>query len=670
MLINCLPQCCKHDACAGLWDNDEVSCSDKMPSCFLDDHFAWMSQNCGKTCCLVEKRCPADTVTECALLQKDCGLAEVAAKCPRTCCPALIDPKGMNLDDTCGEWAQYCNDANYTKWMTSNCPKTCRSTACDNSVDVNSKCSAANYNQYCYITTNKTNPGEKFTTYVGWMQENCPNLCCNKCLTLSDKPVEDYNCAGQVHYCKDANYSAWMQENCPKTCCLADYGSIDNKDSSAAQKAAAENIKLTSTYANSLSIASSCCNKGLSCGEPAIRDCICALDDYCCTKAWDDKCIGIATQKCAMRCYNTGAMVADGTTSSCCSQGLTCSDTKIRACVCDTNSFFYDKYCCDDGWDKKCIDMASAQCGMVCPSTTALAAAAVTEKNKTITTTSTGDSSCCSPGEKCGDNTIWSCLCDPTKNFYDPWCCSTGWDDQCIGKASSHCGMTCANKKFSSCCTQGGKCNDLAITTCACDSKKSFYDKWCCNEGWDGQCIDKAKQNCGMTCPVSKSQPPTCCGITNTCADSTVRECTCKIDSYCCLAWDDQCSAKAESKCSLKCPAVAATTAQIASKEALSCCGSTCATVAIKDCACKKDDYCCTGWDSTCADTARTSCGADCSSKPENCCKEGQICHDKAIVDCTCKIDDWCCTTGWDTNCIGIATDKCKLTCPAEANRR
>jgi hypothetical protein len=64
--------------------------------------------------------------------------------------------------------------------------------------------------------------------------------------------------------------------------------------------------------------------------------------------------------------------------------------------------------------------------------------------------------------------------------------------DKCV---DGFCDTSCA---VSDCCfsmTGENACADTDISECVCG-----FDPWCCAVGWDTQCIDEAKKDCGMAC--------------------------------------------------------------------------------------------------------------------------------------------------------------------------
>jgi hypothetical protein len=194
-----------------------------------------------------------------------------------------------------------------------------------------------------------------------------------------------------------------------------------------------------------------CCeaHRDPGCEEPAVQQCVCEIDAVCCTFEWDANCASVAQTMCSATCMavgdtgggTTGASDTAGTTGSastsdggdttttdpgepgdCCNyhQQPGCENDVIQQCVCAA-----DPWCCDEGWDGKCIMAAVESCGARCGG---------------------GDSggaggSCCVPHDDpgCEDTTIQQCVCGA-----DPFCCDQEWDLQCVQQANGQCDAMCS----------------------------------------------------------------------------------------------------------------------------------------------------------------------------------------------------------------------------------
>ena len=171
----------------------------------------------------------------------------------------------------------------------------------------------------------------------------------------------------------------------------------------------------------------------------------------------------------------TGVLDDGGTDPNhdCCAahDGPNCENPILSACVCDA-----DPSCCDDRWDAHCVaQVESLGCGVCGPPGT-----------------------CCeahdAPG--CEVPTLETCVCE-----YDPTCCQSGWDPQCVADVFLFgCGM-CPGA--SSCCVADGApgCSEPDVQACVCAEQPQ-----CCAQGWDFQCVEAVETlGCGSCMPAPSS---------------------------------------------------------------------------------------------------------------------------------------------------------------------
>lgn len=159
-----------------------------------------------------------------------------------------------------------------------------------------------------------------------------------------------------------------------------------------------------------------------------------------------------------------------------------------------------------------------------------------------------------------------------------------------------------------------------------------------------------------------------CCTDTNMpgCENPDITDCVCAIDDFCCNnEWDNTCAGLAENMCGLDCGG---------GPVSHDCCitGSAgCDDMAIQECVCAADDFCCeTEWDDMCVGKVGSllcapSCDPDDADGP--CCSEnaGGGCEVNTVEECVCAMDAVCCSEAWDEFCIQeIATFMCG-TCPS-----
>ncbi len=107
-------------------------------------------------------------------------------------------------------------------------------------------------------------------------------------------------------------------------------------------------------------LAAGCCEPvdEPGCSDPAIEPCVCGIDDYCCTTAWDASCVAIASYgDCA------GGCIVDEPPppGDCCAVegGGGCVEPDVQDCVCA-----HDPYCCLYIWDDICVEYVDQyECG-------------------------------------------------------------------------------------------------------------------------------------------------------------------------------------------------------------------------------------------------------------------------------------------------------------------
>lgn len=238
-----------------------------------------------------------------------------------------------------------------------------------------------------------------------------------------------------------------------------------------------------------------CCEPhgGASCDDSACRDCVCALDDPCCTDRWDDDCVSRASLECAADCPCPGM-------GDCCAphDGIGCDDATCKNCVCGM-----DEACCGDeegeGWDAICVDRAIVECAASC--TCEVAGSCCEEHLDTV---------------GCDDGICQDCVCG-----VDPECCDAGWDGRCVEIAATDCTARCAGCK-AGCCAEHSTagCSDGDCEACVCGE-----DEVCCDPegaGWDGICRDLALGPCASPCQCDSGTP--CAGDCNGSGDIGIAE--------------------------------------------------------------------------------------------------------------------------------------------------
>jgi hypothetical protein len=87
----------------------------------------------------------------------------------------------------------------------------------------------------------------------------------------------------------------------------------------------------------------------------------------------------------------------------------------------------------------------------------------------------------------------------------DSFCCSTSWDSLCVGEVRTVCGsLTCAEAEGTCVhplCTAGSSLVNLCDSTKAnCVSSICAADPFCCTDGWDDICVGEVASICGKNC--------------------------------------------------------------------------------------------------------------------------------------------------------------------------
>ncbi|NUP12748.1 MAG: hypothetical protein HOW73_42450 [Polyangiaceae bacterium] len=197
----------------------------------------------------------------------------------------------------------------------------------------------------------------------------------------------------------------------------------------------------------------------------------------------------------------------------------------------------------------------------------------------------------CEAGDKLDKkcNTCVEAVCNAVS-----YCCSSHWDSGCINKAKQICPQPCTNCAHKL-CENGEK---LEATCNPCVQKICAQDSYCCNNTWDQSCIGKVPSVCGLskdelakqgcqnvqplcsggqfwdgskcTCPTGTTwdgatcyappPPPSCHDVCTVGAPqmTSCDSCAAKIcaqDPFCCNTnWDLSCTQKVKSVCKKACP--------------------------------------------------------------------------------------------------------------------
>ena len=147
--------------------------------------------------------------------------------------------------------------------------------------------------------------------------------------------------------CNDAETEACLCNKDPY-CCIYEWDEIC--------------VELTNVYCDACGGFDNgdCCtpNGSPGCEGPAVQQCVCEFDSYCCLTAWDQLCVSEADTNCSGDC-ETGSWL-DPAKGVCNEANGTpgCEDPIVEGCVCAL-----DSYCCSDAWDWICLSIAKESCG-------------------------------------------------------------------------------------------------------------------------------------------------------------------------------------------------------------------------------------------------------------------------------------------------------------------
>lgn len=229
------------------------------------------------------------------------------------------------------------------------------------------------------------------------------------------------------------------------------------------------------------------------CSDTVCADCVCELDPFCCEMAWDSQCVGEVFADCADTCPCTEVV----SEASCCTahDGVGCSNIACQACVCSV-----DAYCCSVAWDIACVDCAEGGAGFegACGGSDCGTACVCVGCGNSICdggencATCPGDcggcpGGCCEPqdGVGCDDGSCVDCVC-----AVDEYCCGVAWDTTCVDQVYAACGNSCACTQgvgTGSCCEvqPAAGCGDPQCQSCVC-----ALDSFCCTIAWDFACVE------------------------------------------------------------------------------------------------------------------------------------------------------------------------------------
>lgn len=324
------------------------------------------------------------------------------------------------------------------------------------------------------------------------------------------------------------------------------------------------------------------------CNDPICCESVCRFDPSCCENAWDGFCVGRARTQCRGGCgFPGGNCFAAHELPG-------CSDLECCQKVCDT-----DPVCCEEEWDKACVESADKLCAGNRPECGDV-----------------GLPDCCLPHDSPG---CFDRNCCDSVGLLDPFCVESKWDEACVeltyrAPGCEACQFECGEVCAGPCCEAKRTpwCSDEACCDFICN-----LDVVCCTIAWDETCAQTASVSkvCQTACPDPPCGDPAagdCClphEQNGNCNDVKCCEQVIAIDDACAQSWDFVCAQLAREVCEV-------------------------------------------------CEAGKLFCG---SPDAGNCCTPHSTpyCSDEACCFIVCKLNPSCCEIAWDELCVKYAIDAC-----------
>ncbi len=490
--LSCPADCGPCGGCGNFWCEPGETCA----SCPTDCGFC----ACGNLFCE-----PGETCSSCPI---DCG---TCPGCGNGSCEAALGEDCTTCPGDCGV-CPGCGDGSCSATETcSSCPADCGVCACGNFV-----CGPGETCTNCPIDCG-TCPfcgdftcgfGEDCTscpTDCGPCPPGCPNGTCGVTESCSTCPADCGTCACPHTECSTGGPLPATCSSCATTVCTtAPWCCTDFWDDTCVFFALTQcgstcpgtcgdficsGSETCSTCPMDCGLCPTVCPNGIcespteGCGTcPAdcgpcpgtCGDGICGAGETCATCMTD---CGTCTGTCTHDECLVGSLLVDG-----CSPCVTA--------VCDV-----DFFCCSVSWDGLCASEAASICGEPCD---AACGNGTCGRGETCSTCPTDCGSCACPHDVCTPGAALPSTCDPcvaTVCAADAFCCTTTWDDRCIGEAEDLCGVDC-----------GGVCGDFTCGPTE-DCATCPTDCGICVVCGDGFCA--GSETCS-TCPGDCGPCPVC----------------------------------------------------------------------------------------------------------------------------------------------------------------
>lgn len=293
-------------------------------------------------------------------------------------------------------------------------------------------------------------------------------------------------------------------------------------------------------------------------------------------------------------------------------------------------------------------------------------------------------------GPKCN-----GCVCEACVCAMDPFCCSTSWDDTCVGECATKCNGNCggtiacgngkceAGETAASCpadcsATASNGCaesNKPGCSGCSCEKCVCAMDSFCCASSWDSQCVAECTGQCNGTCAAPTCGDGKCdAGENNTTCPKDCGQLVPCVQAQCGLA---ALSCQNSTGCQdyLLCRALCGTNTACAAKCQASALPADLATFqALQHCVgavCLPEAATCTQNDNTCNGTTLSACAADTGKLVTSTCSD-QACaglgagpligcqkNQAGVFGCVCQIPRRGVCTPAQNSCNGNVLTSC-----------
>ena len=287
------------------------------------------------------------------------------------------NPDCAALGPFCGDGVidepETCDDANEDN--EDDCTVVCGPPACgDNLVQANEECDGENLGGADCVTVG----------FEGGILACVPELCTFETSACEMGGVCGNGMAEAPELCDGEDFAG-------QTCADADPNVFSGGDLACADTCDAIDTALCDS--------GTCCQIGpaSACDVPAILQCVCDQDTFCCNNSWDETCVGEAVDCGAVCQCNDGELDPDEV----------CDGDDLLGETCQTQGFEAGTLACSS----TCEQFDTSNCGASC---------------------------CVEAGAgECNDPVVLACVCD-----VDPFCCATEWDGLCTARAAN-CGAPC-----------------------------------------------------------------------------------------------------------------------------------------------------------------------------------------------------------------------------------